>query len=97
MGSYKLSQAAKSDLREIYRYGFFEHGERQADRYYTDLFKRFDHIAEQPYLYPAVDHIHEGYRRGVCGVHSIYYRVTNDTIKIIRVLGRQDTDKAFRS
>lgn len=95
MASYKLSLMAKADLREIYRYGFFEHGEEQADRYYADFFVRFEQIAENPLLYPAVDHIREGYRRGVCGVHAIYYRIENDTVEIMRLLGRQDTSEAF--
>ena len=95
MASYKLSLMAKADLREIYRYGLFEHGEKQADRYYADFFARFEQIAENPLLYPAVDHIHERYRRGVCGVHAIYYRIENDTVEIMRLLGRQDTSKAF--
>ncbi|WP_299615791.1 type II toxin-antitoxin system RelE/ParE family toxin [Pelagibius sp.] len=41
---------AKADLRQIYRYGFLEYGEKQADRYYSDLFARFDQIAESPFL-----------------------------------------------
>ena len=92
MGSFRLSQETKADLREIYRYGFFEYGEPQADRYFADFFDRFEQIAERPYLYPAVDHIHDGYRRGVCGVHSIYYRVERQGITIMRILGRQDVD-----
>jgi toxin ParE1/3/4 len=95
MASYKLSLMAKADLREIYRYGVLEYGEKQADRYYADFFARFEQIAENPLLYPAVDHIREGYRRGVCGVHAIYYRIGNDTVEIMRLLGRQDTSKAF--
>jgi toxin ParE1/3/4 len=95
MASYKLSLMAKADLREIYRYGVIEYGEKQADRYYADFFARFEQIAENPLLYPAVDHIREGYRRGVCGVHAIYYRIGNDTVEIMRLLGRQDTSKAF--
>jgi toxin ParE1/3/4 len=95
MASYKLSLMAKADLREIYRYGLSEFGEKQADRYYADFFARFEQIAENPLLYPAVDHIREGYRRGVCGVHAIYYRIENDTVEIMRLLGRQDTATAF--
>ena len=90
-----LSQMAKADLQEIYRYGLFEHGEKRTDRYYADFFVRFDQIGENPYLYPAVDHIHEGYRRGTCGVHSIYYRLENGTVAIMRILRKQDTRKAF--
>lgn len=87
---------AKADLRQIYRYGFLEYGEKQADRYYSDLFARFDQIAESPFLYPTVDHIREGYRRAVCGVHAIYYRIENDSVEIMRILGKQDTSGALR-
>ncbi len=92
MGRYRLSREAKEDLREIYRYGLFEYGETQADKYFTDFFSRFEQIADQPYLYPAVDHIHDGYRRSVCGVHSIYYKTGRQGIAIIRILSRQDPE-----
>ena len=40
---------------------------------------------------PSVDHIRDGYRRSVCGVGSIYYRLNDKlVVKIMRVLGRQD-------
>jgi len=92
MATYRLSREAKADLRQIYRYGFFRHGERQADKYYEGLFSRFDQIAEQPFMYQPVDYIHEGYRRSVYGVHAIYYREENGTIEIVRILSRQDAD-----
>lgn len=50
----------------------------------------FAFLAEQPHLYPAVDHIRPGYRRSVCGVHSIYYRVAEDGIEIVRILKHQN-------
>ncbi len=87
--TYKLKQKAKDDLKEIYKYGFFRYGEKQADKYYQDLFERFEIIARTPFLYPAVDHIYEGYRRSVYGAHSIYYRLENDTVEITRILKRQ--------
>ena len=96
MARYRLTLMAKADLQQIYRYGFFEYGEKQADRYYEDFFTRFDVIAESPFLYPAVDHIREGYRRAACGAHAIYYRVEDGAVEIMRVLGRQDTSKALR-
>ena len=48
-------------------------------------------IAIDPYLYPAVDDIRDGYRRSVCGVDNIYYRVVVGGVEIVRILGRQDT------
>jgi toxin ParE1/3/4 len=92
MGNYRLTQAAKEDLRQIYFYGFETWGEAAADKYYNDLFDRFEQIAAQPYLYPSVDFIRKGYRRSVCGVNSIYYRIENDVVEIMAILRSQDTD-----
>jgi toxin ParE1/3/4 len=38
------------------------------------------------------DLIRDGYRRSVCGVDSIYYRVDGDTVEIMCILGQQDVD-----
>jgi toxin ParE1/3/4 len=95
MGNYKLSEDAKADLIRIHQRGVHEYGETQADKYYAAFFDRFEQLAEQPYLYQAVDYIREGYRRSVCGVDSIYYRVAGDTVEIMNILGRQDTDEAL--
>ncbi len=95
MAAYELSYQAKMDLRNIYQYGVFQYGEKQADQYYMSLFNCFDKITENPYLYVAVDHIRHGYRRSVFGVHSIYYRIVNTNVEIIRILGRQDTTQAL--
>jgi toxin ParE1/3/4 len=92
---YKLSNEAKMDLARIYWRGVEEFGELQADRYYEALFQRFDDIAEAPYEYQAVDHIREGYRRSVCGVDAIYYRVNGELTEIMRVLGRQDATESL--
>jgi toxin ParE1/3/4 len=44
-------------------------------------------------LYQTVDDIREGYRRSVCGVDSIYYRIVGDTVEIMCILGQQDVDE----
>jgi toxin ParE1/3/4 len=95
MADYKLTQAAKADLREIYFYGFEKWGEAAADKYYNQLFDRFEQISVQPYLYPEVNFIRKSYRRSVCGLHSIYYRIENDVVEIMAILGSQDTDTAL--
>ena len=92
MASYRISEDAKADLRRIYRHGVREYGNALADQYYDAFFDRFEELAEQPYLYQAVDDIREGYRRSVCGVDSIYYRVEDDTVEIMAILGQQDLD-----
>lgn len=90
MGNYKLTEDAKEDLRCIYRYGVKEFGEAQANLYYDALFRHFEQIADNPYLFQAVDHIRKGYRRSVCGADSVFYRVVDGTVEIISILCRQD-------
>ncbi|MDP6833295.1 MAG: type II toxin-antitoxin system RelE/ParE family toxin [Rhodospirillales bacterium] len=92
MSDYRLSAAAKQDLIDIARYGDEQHGVAQSNRYRDQLKQRFSQLAEQPLLYAAVDHIRPGYRRSVCGSHSIYYRIIGDTVEIMRIIGRQDPD-----
>ena len=90
MAQYKLSNEAKTDLIRIHHYGIKKFGLTQADKYFETFFEYFDIIAEQPFSFEAVDHIKEGYRRCVCGVDSIYYRVNNNNVEIMTIVGRQD-------
>ena len=69
MGNYRLHEEAEDDLIRIHQRGVREHGETQADKYYEAFFDRFEQLAEQPYLYQAVEHIKADYRRSVCGKH----------------------------
>jgi toxin ParE1/3/4 len=89
--TYKISKKAKMDLARIYWRGVREFGDAQAEKYYNALIDRFESIAENPLIYPMVDHVRLGYRRSVCGADSIYYQMNNDHVEIMRVLGRQDT------
>ncbi len=92
MVSYKLSFAAERDLRRLYQFGIRNFGLDRADRYFDDLFERFERIGVQPQLYPAIDYIRPGYRRSVFGAHSIYYRDQNGMVEIMRILGRENLD-----
>lgn len=93
MGSYKLSEDAKADLIRIHQHGIRRFGEAQGDKYYYALVDRFEQLAEQPLLYQAVDEYRKGYRRSVCGVDSIYYRIDGDVVEIMAIIGQQDADK----
>ena len=97
MASYKLSHAAKADLQRIYSYGYQTFGEHAADVYFYQFFEAFERNAQNPLSFPAVSHIRQGYRRSVCGVDSIYYRVNESgensfSVEIMAILGGQDLD-----
>ena len=95
MASYKLTKAADSDFENIFVYGIDTFGLDQALKYQEGMMRRFGKLAEQPNLYPAVDHIRHGYRRSVYGSHTIYFRVERQGVIVVRILGRQDLTHAF--
>jgi len=90
MAKYRLSNAAKEDLIRIHHYGVKRFGMAQADKYFETFFEYFDLIAQSPYSFESVDFIKEGYRRCVCGVDSIYYKINDDIVEIMAIIGRQD-------
>ena len=87
----RLTESAKSDLRRIYTCGYEQWGEEAADHYYNNFFDCFERIADNSYLYPLADEVRAGYRRCICGVNSIYYRITDETVEIMAIIGKQDT------
>lgn len=93
MASYKLNEAADQDLDNILDYGIDRFGLDKAIAYYDALQSRFDEIADNPLQYPAVDHIRQGYRRSICGVHSIYYRMDNNITEIMRLINRENIER----
>lgn len=90
MARYKLSNAAKEDLIRIHQYSIKKFGMAQADKYFDTFFDYFDIIVQRPFSFESVDYIKIGYRRFVCGSDSIYYKVNNDIVEIMAIVGRQD-------
>ena len=90
MAKYKLSNVAKEDLIRIHHYGVEKFGLSQADNYFDTFFHYFDLISQRPYSFESVDHIKKGYRRCVCGSDSIYYRINDNVVEIMAIVGRQD-------
>jgi toxin ParE1/3/4 len=97
MASYRLSERADEDFESIYMYGLINFGSLQADVYADGMEDRFKQIADQPQLYPTVDHIKPGYRLSVYKSHSIYYRVDDGVVLIVRILRSQSLGVLFDS
>ena len=90
MAQYKLSEEAKNDLIQIHHYGVEKFGQTQADQYFESFFEYFDLIARQPFSFELEDYIKKGYRRCVCGIDSIYYKINGNKVEIMAIVGRQD-------
>ncbi len=96
MVDYRLSRAADEDLARLYRHGYERHGEEQADAYYDGLLERFNRIAARPEMYPVMTGLDKRLRRSVYGVHAIYYMQEPESVLIVRVLGREDRERALK-
>jgi toxin ParE1/3/4 len=95
MNRYKLSNTAKEDLIRIHHYGVRKFGEKQSDKYFYSFFDCFDRIAQRPYSFDTVDHIKPGYRRCVYGSDSIYYKLNEESVEIMAIVGKQDLNSIF--
>jgi len=70
-------------------------GVGHVDKYFNSFFEYFEIISVRPISYESVDFIRPGYRRCVCGSDSIYFRVIDNTVEIMAIIGRQDIRKKY--
>ena len=87
MASYRLLRAADNDLGEIADYTIEKHGVAQARVYRDSLLRALETIADNPGIGSNQNHILPALRRFVHESHSIYYRVEEGGVVILRLLG----------
>ncbi len=92
MVKYRLTNEAREDLIRIHQYGVKMFGMTQADRYFDTFFKYFEIISKNPYSFESVAFIRKGYRRCICGSDSIYFKINNDVVEIMAIIGKQDLE-----
>ena len=92
MAEFRISNTAKEDLIRIHHYGVEKFGTTQADKYFESFFEYFEIIAQRPFSFESVDFIKNRYRRCVCGSDSIFFKVNENFVDIITIIGRQDLD-----
>lgn len=95
MAHYRLTKAADQDFERIFEFGIDQFGLAQALDYQNGMTQLFDQVAGQPNLYQAGDHIRQGYRRSVYKAHSIYYRIDDEFVLIVRILGRENPETSL--
>lgn len=89
MPKFRLSGAARRDLKEIASYTFKVWGEDQMRKYIHDLTKRCGLLAEKPELGRRCDSLAPGLRRFEIGKHVIFYLQDLNKIAVVRVLHQQ--------
>lgn len=87
---YRLSKEAEQDLQRIYEFGVLRFGQKQADLYLEEILDCFDTIVDHPYSFVKVEFLGPKIRRCVCGSGSIYYRVEENHIDILAIIGKQE-------
>lgn len=90
MAEYRVSNSAKEDLIRIHHFGVEKFGIVQAYKYFDSFFDSFEIIAQRPFSFESVDYIKEGYRRCPCGYDTIYYRINDNMVEIMAIVGMQD-------
>ena len=82
----RISILAQNDLKNIGRYTAKQWGIEQRNHYLLRFDERFKILSENPKMGHGCDEIREGYRRFREGEHVIFYRLTEKTLDIIRIL-----------
>jgi toxin ParE1/3/4 len=95
MTKYRLSNAAKDDLIRIHHFGVEKFGVIQADKYFQSFFECFDTIVQRPFAFESVDYIKDGYRKCPCGSDTIYYRIKDNMVEIMTIVGMQDLENVL--
>ena len=86
MRKIHLSQAAKSDLVDIWGETDRHWGEAQADRYLDDIDRALRELIANPQMGSDCSDLLHGARKLITGRHLVFYEVDSDKIFVIRVL-----------
>ncbi len=93
---YELSDFADKDLDEIFDYTEKEYGFNQAEKYLNELEIVFISLVANPYIGRARNEIKKDLFSITEQKHTIFYRIIDDYIRIVRVLhGSKDVLRFF--
>lgn len=87
---YRLSPLAEADLEEIWLYTFRQWSLEQADKYHRDIIAAIEGLASGRNVAQQAD-VREGYWKYAVGAHVLYFRRSDASLDVIRILhGRMD-------
>lgn len=82
----RLSEAARSDLIDIWAETFQKWGPDQADAYLDDIDRALNGLIDNPRMGSDCSDLLMGARRLITGRHMAFYEVAESAIFVIRVL-----------
>lgn len=92
-----IAPTAKTDLKDIYQYGLRQWGQTLSESYLENVKEQLWMLTEQPKIGIERSELLLGIRSLPIESHTLFYRVTSDTVEIIRVLhSRQDPQRHLK-
>lgn len=89
----RLTPLAEADLANIWHYTFEHWSAEQADRYHRDLVTTMEALARGSKA-GCICAVRDGYLRYAAAAHVVYYRETESTVDVVRVLHqRMDVER----
>lgn len=97
-GGIRLSPKAEADLEDIWRFGAAEWSQVRADQYLDGLVAVFDLLLSMPGIARERTEFSPPIRIHPTGQHLVIYRIEDDHLHIVRVLGgRQDWQRLLKA
>jgi toxin ParE1/3/4 len=81
-----VSDRAQRDIEQIGDFTKGEWGEKAWRRYKDLLMRRMSALRARPSAGRARDDLKAGYRSLLCGSHVIFFRETDSSVEVVRVL-----------
>jgi toxin ParE1/3/4 len=86
VSGYKISSAAKADLRQIWTFTNQSWGRTQADHYLHGVFEALNVLARNPKLGKDRHEVKTDFRSYLHVRHTLWYKINRDQIILMRVL-----------
>lgn len=86
MGTFRVTDAAKADIKKIGQYTQKTWGKDQRRIYLEDMQDRFMQIADNPEMHSLNDSFDPPVRLGIFRKHLIVYMIDEAEVLIVRVL-----------
>ena len=86
MSEYRLSDEAEHDVAEMYRRGFWQFGEHQADKFYNRLFDSLELLVTFPQSGRSAADIYPELRRIEITPYVIFYLPRDYGVYIVRLM-----------
>lgn len=83
---YRLFPRAQRDLEEIWLYSFRQWSSVQADSYVSDILTACKELSEGGKIGLSTEDVRPGYWKYFSGSHTIYYKIADHHLDVIRIL-----------